>query len=99
MSGYSVQVNTGIGSGQYNVHTWIQINKPDGSSDAYGFYPAQSNVGNMIYGPGNVRSEPAGASPTATSGPMPITESQYQSHKEYIQRRTEFSCFVFSMTR
>jgi hypothetical protein len=86
MSGYNVQVNTGIVIGQYNIHTWIQINKPDGTSEAYGFYPKTDSLGNMIYGPGDVKPEPLGASPTGTSGPMPITESQYQELIQYIKQ-------------
>jgi len=32
VSGYSVQLNTGIATDWYNIHTWIQIEKPDGAA-------------------------------------------------------------------
>ena len=86
MSGYTVQVNVGIGTSQNNIHSWLQINKPDGTSESYGFYPATNNVGNAIYGPGEVRQESSGASPTATSGPMPMSESQYRELSQYIKQ-------------
>ncbi len=86
MSGYSVQVNVGVATGQYNVHTWLQINSPGGGMEAYGFYPAENSLGNIIYGPGDVRVEPPGGVPSASSGEIAITESQYEALKEYIEK-------------
>jgi len=86
MSGYTVSINTGIATGQNIIHSWIEITKPDGAKEAWGFYPQESDVGNMIYGPGDVRPESPGATPTATSGPIPITESQYRDLSQYIQQ-------------
>lgn len=57
MSGYTVEVRTGILTNDNTIHSWIHITKPDGAIEAYGFYPATDSLGNMISGPGVVKSE------------------------------------------
>jgi hypothetical protein len=47
MSGYTVEIRTAIGTNQNLMHTWLQITCPDGSQEAYGFYPETDSFGNI----------------------------------------------------
>lgn len=87
MSGYTLSINTRIATGQNIIHSWIEITKPDGAKEAWGFYPKESDVGNMIYGPGDVRPESPGATLRVTSGPIPITESEYLDLSQYVEQQ------------
>lgn len=84
MNGYTVEVRTAILNGDHNIHTWLQMNHPDGTKEAWGFYPATDSAGNMIYGPGDVRSEDTAGKYTASSGPLPVSEEQYQAMSKNI---------------
>lgn len=57
MSSYTVEVRTAILEDSHDLHTWLYIIKPDGSKEAWGFYPKTDSLGNIIYGDGEVRSE------------------------------------------
>jgi hypothetical protein len=84
MSGYTVEVRTGILTGDHNLHTWLHLTRPDGSTEAWGFYPATDSAGNVLYGPGDVKPENPRSRYTATSGPISLTEAQYQSLISHI---------------
>lgn len=84
MSGYTAEVRTGILTGDHNLHTWLHLTRPDGSTEAWGFYPATDSAGNVLYGPGDVKPENPDSPYTATSGPISLTEAQYQSLKSNI---------------
>jgi len=81
MSGYTAEVRTGVLNGSHNLHTWLHITHPNGSVEAWGFYPSQDSFGNIIYGPGDVRPESVISSSeyTSTSGPLSLTQDQYNS--------------------
>lgn len=48
MSGYAVEVHTGILTGEHNLHTWLNITKPDGGTEAWGFYPKTDSAGERL---------------------------------------------------
>jgi hypothetical protein len=77
MGGYTVEIRTGIGTDRNTLHTWLQITRPDGTKEAWGFHPRTDNLGNILYGPGEVRQEDTMKPYTATSGPLSITSDQY----------------------
>ena len=77
MSGYTVEVRTGILTGANDLHTWLYITKPDGSREAWGFHPAPD--GNILYGPGDVQAESVTKQYTSTSGPLSLTQNQYDA--------------------
>lgn len=79
MSGYTVEVRTGILAGGYDLHTWLHITKPDGTAEAWGLHPATDSLGNIIKGPGDVRPENIGSRYTATSGPLPMSQDEYST--------------------
>jgi hypothetical protein len=83
---YTVEVRTGILTESTNLHTWLHITKPDGTSEAWGFYPETDSFGNIIYGAGDVRQESptSDADYTATSGPLYLTDYQYQALMDHI---------------
>jgi len=78
MNGYTVEVRTGIRNGEHIFHTWLQITKPDGTLEAWGLHPATDSLGNIIYGPGSIQPEDTRSGYTATSGPLYMTDAQYQ---------------------
>jgi hypothetical protein len=84
MSGYTVEVRTGILTGEHVLHTWLVITHPDGTKEAWGFHPATDSAGNILYGPGDVRPENPEAPSTATSGPLDLTQEQYESLMDHI---------------
>jgi len=79
MSGYTIEIRTGVRTEDHKTHTWLQITNPDGSMEAWGFHPATNGLGNIIYGPGDIQSEDTTKEYTATSGPLYMTEDQYNS--------------------
>lgn len=44
MSGYTVEVRTGILTGDHDLHTWLHITKPDGTAEAWGLHPATDSL-------------------------------------------------------
>ena len=85
MSGYTVEVRTAILTGGHQIHAWLQITHPDGTKEAWGFYPETDNLGNFIYGPGDVRAETVGSDFSSTSGPLQMTEQQFLSLSSNIK--------------
>lgn len=77
MSGYTIEIRTGVNTEDHIAHTWVHVIRPDGSAEAWGFYP-DSETGNPYYGDGQIRSEDTEQDFTASSGPISITEEQYQ---------------------
>jgi len=41
MSEYTVEVRTGILTNDNDLHSWLHITRPDGSVEAWGFYPKE----------------------------------------------------------
>jgi hypothetical protein len=56
---------------------------PDGTKEDWGLHPATDTLGNTIIGSGEVRQEDSGQEPTASSGPISITEAQYNAFDFY----------------
>jgi hypothetical protein len=83
MSGYTVEVRTAILEEGHTIHTWLHITKPDGTGEAWGFYPKDITPGNIIYGDGEVRSEALDGEYSSSSGPISITEAEYNALIDY----------------
>lgn len=84
MSMYTVEIKAGTLTDNVNIHSWIYVTKPDGQSEAWGFYPAESGLSGLN-GSGDVRDDRDSES-NASSGPMQISEAQYNLLMDYIQR-------------
>jgi len=85
MGHYSVEVRTGLFTGPHNIHTWLYITHPDGSAEAWGFYP--SSLDYLVYPfttPGDVKPENISDSYSASTGKIPISDSEYNSLVSYI---------------
>jgi len=76
---YTVEVKAGVLIGETVLHTWLEITKTDGSKISYGFRPLETTLSNMISGPGNVVIEKPNLTENAASGPLSITEDQYNT--------------------
>lgn len=84
MGQYTVEIRTGLLTGSNIVHTWLHVTRADGGTEAYGFHPLEDSAGNVLYGPGDVQEESASKRYTGTSGPLTISETQYQALKSAI---------------
>ena len=82
---YTVEVKVGLLSDNVTIHTWLEVTHPDGHTESWGFYPAET--GNLN-GDGVVKSD-IGKESNVGSGPMPMTQEQYDALNDYITRTTE----------
>ena len=82
---YTVEIKVGTLTNNASTHTWLEITYPDGHTEAWGFYPAEE--GNLNKG-GIVKSD-IGKESNAGSGPMSMTEAQYNILNDYITHTKE----------
>ncbi len=82
---YTVEVRTAFMTGNSNIHAWLRITRPDGTAEAWGFYPDTDSLGNYMYGPGEIREEYSEKEFSGTSEPLEISEEQYNLLKSYIE--------------
>jgi Ca2+-binding RTX toxin-like protein len=80
---YTIEIRSGVNTGNTRLHTFLHITHPDGKEEAWGFYPADPGVPGYN-GPGDVRND-LGTDYNGTSGPINITDEQYKKLKLYIE--------------
>ena len=87
MSTYTVEVRSGILTGNTRIHTYLYIKHPDGKEEAWGFYPADSSLSGLN-GKGIVKNEfkddDKVTSYNSSSGSMYLSKNQYNKLKNYI---------------
>jgi len=47
MSAYTVEIRAGFFTGDTRIHTYLHITSPEGKSEAWGFYPADSRLSRL----------------------------------------------------
>lgn len=72
-------------------HAWLEIHNPDGSTESYGYYPAETG----IYGKGDVRYTDSKNYGTegSSSVSIPITDTQAQSIRNYADVTDQFGTY------
>lgn len=57
MNAYIFEIRSATLTEDHKLHTWVYIEKPDGTKEAYGFGPSEDSFGNIVFGPGKVKFE------------------------------------------
>ena len=48
---YTVEIRSGFLTDNVRVHTWLYITHPDGNTEAWGFYPADTGLSGLNASP------------------------------------------------
>lgn len=84
MSTFTIEIQTAIATDDHSLHTWIHITRPDGTKEAWGLYPKEDGIGNIIYGEGEVRFESTEKKYTSSTGPIEMNRDQFMGFREYL---------------
>jgi len=85
MSGYSVEVRVDVGGDDLVPHTFVVVTDSNGVEKGFGFGPAEQGVMN---GPGKIYDD-FRHEYSMTSGKLEITQQQYESLMDYVERSTQ----------